>query len=299
MPLPALAASLLIPAGAQAIGTALKAAPGALDKRNKKRREEIDDLLAGGGGLSPEERGTLERNMAPARERQTQLGAENARLLAALGQTSGADLSALRRDTSRAVGETERAMGETLGAAELQARRQLQAEDSQLAAAQQKKRTALINSILSGAANVAGTIGQAAGAPPGTFEASGAFGQPVKDKKKFTTTLAKLGLETDEITAIQQAEAKQPGIISSLVRQVKDGAPEGATSAEIRAEVVRQLRQKAYPNAEQYPVWGVPAPEEQAIDASTGVLGGLAGMAGLPVGGDTLRDLARNALLGA
>lgn len=201
-----LAAASAVPAVATSV---LGGIPTQYDKYNKAEREKLENLKRTGQlGLTDAQYQARARDrLAPVRAAGTQIAEQQAAAMATAGQLGGRDLSAMRRDSQRILGE-----------ANMKVQSDLDAEKEAAAAAQQNELDARtkyqsdasrgrLQSVLGGLASVAKTAGSAAGAAPGTFTAFGLGGtRPVDPLAAMKVT----GLDAENGARFAEF-ASQPG----------------------------------------------------------------------------------------
>lgn len=147
----------------------------------KHNREELDDLLdrekRGALGLTPGQQQQAENALlSPVQRGAEQMQSRQEQVMAANPSTSGAALSRLRTETGRTVaGAQQDAAAQLLAANNAAIQQQRNEIESRMAAKAAYNRDD-VNGILGGIAQLAGPLGMAAGAPPGTSTFSGNVG---------------------------------------------------------------------------------------------------------------------------
>ena len=211
---------------AQGIATA---APSRYYKTNRERIEALQKQFEQDSfGLTGQERAALEREFfSPIQAAATEQRGRGEAMLAAGGLTSGADLSAIRREMGRTQAEggqraaaavEQIAMGEK-ARQEAEAKAELESRQ----AAQEARRRDVLNAILGPIAQVAGAAGAAAAQPPDFYSANQmGYG----DVKK---ALAAFGKDEAYIADVIAKDKGAPGYAATLIYQLGGVKPPSQT----------------------------------------------------------------------
>jgi hypothetical protein len=183
----------------------------------KRNREQLDELLAaeksGKMGLTGAEQQQMSNELvSPIQSATTAMRTRAEQAQAAMGNTSGANLARLREEQTRAVSGAQQAAAGQVQAADLAAQQRQRNELEQRLALKSAMRRDDVNAILGGVSAVAGPLGGLAGAPPGTNQLSGMFGQA------FT------GAEKSQLADFN---AQNPGVIDDIVNEILSGSATG------------------------------------------------------------------------
>lgn len=189
----------------------------------KRNREQLDELLAaeksGKLGLTGAEQQRLSNELvSPIQSATTAMRTRAEQAQAAMGNTSGANLARLREEQTRAVSGAQQAAASQVQAADLAAQQRQRNELEQRLALKSAMRRDDVNAILGGLSAVSGPLGGLAGAPPGTNQLSGLFGQA------FT------GAEKSQLADF---DAQNPGMLEDIVNEILSGSATGNGSAAV------------------------------------------------------------------
>jgi hypothetical protein len=172
--------ALLLGGGAaavQGIGNALSNDPS--QKLNKDRLEDLLALQRSGGlGLTGvEQRVMAQQAIDPVRQQATQATRRAEQLAATAGNSSGGALAAQQMRQAAVVGDAVSRASQQIALADQQKRQAQLNEIEARTAGKSGYRADDYNAILGSASQLAGPVGMAAGAPPGTSQLGALFGQ--------------------------------------------------------------------------------------------------------------------------
>jgi len=169
------------------------------DKRNEERLDEIARLQAQGRlGLSSQEKAVREQQLVdPVRQQAEQAQSRNEAVQAASGSLTGGDLSRLRTETQRSIGEGAQGAALAISQEDTAKKQSQLAERAQLEATQEQRRLDRRASVFGGLSQAAGAAGQIAGAVPEVLRAAGLAGAPISDTLAFKTKLNDMGVPPD------------------------------------------------------------------------------------------------------
>lgn len=188
--------------------------------QQKLNIEKLDELLqlqkSGGLGLT----GAQQRNMAlqqvtPIRKEATAARSRQEQLLASTaGTVSGTDLSQMRQESSKLIGNAAAQAAAQIAAANEAKKLQQEAEIEGRTALKGALRQDDWNAILGGVAQLAGPIGLAAGGPPGTSQLGPLFGQQ----------FGAMSFSDPEVQAIKQLYQRDPEALQAILADLEGGA---------------------------------------------------------------------------
>ena len=200
MPLPL---GLLAAGGVAAgIGAAQAITGGRKSEFDKRNEAELDRLLAlqaqGRLGLTPQERAVREQQLVmPVQRAATEARQRSEAAQAAAGSLTGGDLSRLRTEATRAVGEGAQRAALEIERADIQKQQAQRAEMAQREAVAEQRRLDRRAAVYGGLAQAAGGVGQLAGAVPEVLRAAGLAGAPIRDTMALKQELDALGVPLD------------------------------------------------------------------------------------------------------
>lgn len=237
---------------AAGIGIAQAASRAKKTKFEKKNLEEIERLQrlqqSGGLGLSPAEQRVREAQLiSPVRAAAEAERTRSEQLLAAQGGTSGADISRLRQERTRAVGAAGQAANLALQQEDVQRRQGQIAELEQRRASASASQQARRAGVFGGLSQAAAGAGQVAGALPETFRAAGVAGAPIRDPSAFRAELQAQNISPETQAILLRIPSQ------NLTRTLQDSAAGSGRffSAELQAALEREAATRGGTQANQ------------------------------------------------
>lgn len=199
---------------AQGVGSTFANNPS--QRLNDERLDELLQLQKSGGlGLtSTQQRNMALQQTAPLRKEATAAQSRQEQLMAASGSSvSGADQAQMRQESARLVGDAVAQAAAQVAAANEQKRAEQLAEIEARTAGKSAYRRDDLDAVLGSAAQLAGPIGLAAGAPPGTSQLGPLFGQ----------RFGALSFSDPEMDAIRELYEKDPEAIQRILADLEGG----------------------------------------------------------------------------
>lgn len=216
------------------------------DKRNEAQLDRLLQLQNQGRlGLTPQERAVREQQLVtPVQRAATETRQRSEAAQAAAGSLTGSDLSRLRTEATRAVGEGAQNAALTLQQEDIRKEQAQRAELAQRDTLAEQRRLDRRAAVFSGISQAAGGAGAIAGAVPETLRAAGLAGAPIRDtlalKRQFDEMDIPLDLQQElfRIPPHRMTRVLENALMGNIV-----GPEEAAMDRVLRLQAGERLRQ--------------------------------------------------------